>query len=137
MQTATHAAETVPLAPAAAPAAIAGKPRTCPECGSKFHPPVKGPGQHKRFCEGKCRIAWANREKAHGAVLITVAKIWRAKRGGGAIGKAAFAEMTTILDVLLSDDRQSGRPSLNSVEMESFAREVASDNYIDRKRFKR
>lgn len=103
--------------------------KSCPECGDEFSPPAKGPGQHKRFCSDKCRLAWANREKGQGAVLVTVAKAWRKTRGSGALGKATFAEMTRILDLLLERDRAEGRAD----RLEPYVRDLlASGVYFDR-----
>jgi hypothetical protein len=121
-------------APEAPPAAVSRRVRVCPECGTEFEPPAKGPGQHKRFHDPACRTAWANREKAQGAVLITVAKIWREFRGSGRHGRAAFAEMTSILDILISADKKAGRLSFKSPELEPFVRDVLADPYLDRRR---
>lgn len=134
MSTAPSAPSTDLDAPEAVPAAASAKPRTCPECSGEFFVPAKGPGQHKRFCEAKCRTAWANREKAQGAVLITVAKIWRETRGSGPHGRAAFAEMTSILDILIGDDRKAGRLSFKSEALKPFVNDVLRDPYMDRKR---
>jgi hypothetical protein len=102
--------------------------RECPECGTSFSPPVKGPGQHQEFCSDAHRIAFKNREKAQGSVLITVAKAWRKARGSGEIGKAAFAEMTAILDQLLDDDRKAGRRL-----PEGYMRRRLAVPYMDRR----
>lgn len=103
--------------------------RECPECGTIFSPPAKGPGQHQEFCCDAHRIAFKNREKAHGSVLITVAKAWRRARGSGEIGKAAFAEMTAILDQLLEEDRKAERKL-----PEGYMRRRLAVPYMDRRR---
>lgn len=118
----------------AAPAGIEHKARVCPECSGEFEPPTKGPGQHKRFCKAECRVAWSNREKSQGAALITRAKIWRAHRGAGEHGKAAWGQMTAILDILIDDDRAAGRKSLKSKELEPFVRATLRDAYLDLRR---
>lgn len=124
-------AETASIAPEAAPEAGT---RTCPNCAGKFSPPAKGPGQHKRFCGASCRVAFGNREKAEGAVIVTLAKIWRGRRGGAGIGAEALAELGSILDLFNAKDREAGRPSLASKEMETFCRDLLRDRYIDRRR---
>jgi len=121
-------------APEAVAAAVTAKSRVCPECSGEFEPPAKGPGQHKRFCSTSCRTTWGNREKAQGAVAVTILKIWRTFRGSGEIGRAAFAELCSIADALLDDDRKAGRPALKSKEIEPFVRAILADRYIDRRR---
>ncbi|MBA2717735.1 MAG: hypothetical protein H0U52_00640 [Chloroflexi bacterium] len=129
-------AEASPVAADAPVAAdIAPRVRVCPECSGEFHPPVKGPGQHKRFCADKCRSAWAAREKAEGAVLITVARIWRKTRGAGEIGKRAFEEMTSILDKLNAKHSEEGRYPLNATSpVADYVRDVLAVPYMDRER---
>jgi hypothetical protein len=131
MLDASTAPETLAVAPRAAPA----NPRACPNCGEEFVIPSKGPGGHKRFCSDPCRVAWGNREKAHGAVVITLAKIWRKNRGSGEIGKAAFARLTEALDILISEDEASGRPKLLAGgKVDRFLKQVVDERYLDRKR---
>lgn len=109
--------------------------RTCPNCSVEFQRPTRGPGGHKRFCSGKCRTTWSNREKAEGAALITVAKAWRAMRGSGELGKAAFAEMTSILDTLNARDRDDKRLPLNDKgPLKPYLTDLLADRYIDRAR---
>lgn len=112
-----------PPAPASAPlTVICG---TCTECGKPLQVRAKGPGQHKRFCETKCRTRFADREKTQGQVLVTVAKVWRKSRGTGVVGKEAFAEMTRILDMLIDRDRRT-----NVVEGSSLSDRLAP--YVER-----
>lgn len=127
------------IAPVAAVVAIAADPaprvRVCPECSGDFSPPVKGPGQHKRFCSDKCRTDWRAREKAEGAVLITVARIWRKTRGAGEIGKRAFEEMTSILDTINARHSAEGRHPLNATSpVAPYVKDVLAERFIDRDR---
>jgi len=122
------APETAEQALTPAPAAKRA-PRLCPECGKEVQAPAKGPGQHKKFCDTACRVAFANREKAQGAVLVSIAKVWRRKRGSGDLAKAAFAEMNSILDLLNEQDRKEGRPSLDD-----YVASLIREPYMDRVR---
>jgi hypothetical protein len=109
--------------------------RICPNCGDGFSVPSQGPGGHKRFCGSACRNDWGNREKAHGSVIVTLAKVWRKNRGSGEIGKAAFARLTEALDILLSDDDAAGRPKLLAGgPVEPFLRAIVEERYLDRRR---
>jgi hypothetical protein len=124
--------ETLSPAPAAASTA---RPRVCPNCGDEFEVRAKGPGGHKRFCSDTCRQQWGNREKAHGAVIITTAKIWRKNRGSGPIGKEAFQRFVEALDILISEDEEAGRPKLKAGgRVDRFLNDVVRDRYLDRKR---
>lgn len=119
--------------PSAPPPAAAT--RVCPNCADLFLVPVKGPGGHKRFCSDACRGQWGNREKAHGAVIVTLAKIWRKNRGSGEIGKAAFSRLTEALDLLISEDEEAARPKLLAGgKVDRFLRVVVAERYLDRKR---
>jgi hypothetical protein len=122
-------------ASATAPAAPERKPRVCPNCSEAFFRPLKGPGGHKRFCSDKCRQDWGAREKAHGAVVITKAKIWRKNRGSGEIGKLAFQRFVEALDVLIAEDEEAGRPKLTANgPVDAYLKDVVEDRYLDRKR---
>lgn len=131
---ATTAPETeTPATPAPAP--IIPISRVCPNCGDEFDVPVKGPGGHKRYCGDKCRQEWGAREKAHGAVIVTQAKIWRKNRGSGEIGKLAFARLTEALDLLIAEDEDAKRPKLLAGgKVDRFLKDVVSERYLDRKR---
>lgn len=116
-----------PPAPAAA--------RVCPNCSEEFFRPTKGPGQHKRFCSDLCRTTWSNREKAEGAALITIARIWRQARGSGDVGKAALSEMCSILDTLNDRARAAGRLPLSAKgPLRPYVDDLLSERYIDRQR---
>lgn len=121
------------LAPASTP--VASPSRICPECSGVFTIPSKGPGGHKRFCASLCRQAWANREKAEGAVLATYVKIWRQNRGSGPLGKLAFARLCEAADVLNENDTKAKRHRLNANgPLEPFIRDVLAEPYLDRRR---
>lgn len=130
---------TAPTIPDAAAEALATPvpaiARVCPNCSGEFFRPSKGPGGHKRFCSDKCRTTWANREKAEGAALITVARIWRQARGSGDVGKAALAEMCSILDTVNERSRTAGRLPLSAKgPLRPYVDDVLADRYIDRAR---
>jgi hypothetical protein len=128
MPEAPTTADVAENAPALPPA------RICPNCGDSFARPAKGPGGHKRFCSDKCRSDWRGREKVQGAVIITLAKVWRKSRGSGDIGKAAFQRFVEALDILISDDEEAGRPKLTANgPVTPFLREIIEDRYLDRR----
>ena len=87
--------------------AQAGKGRICPECGVTFHTTHHS----KKFCKPEHKQDYANRARAEGALLAPWVKAWRLKRGGGAVGKRAFAEVCAIADYLNDMDRREKRPS--------------------------
>lgn len=104
--------------PRAADDSVDLSPRICVECGGEFTPPAKGPGQHKKFCDAKgkgvCKLTFANREAAHGKVLVTAAKVYAMTRHGRTpedreLRAEARTEMTRILSSLLQEDRDAGR----------------------------
>lgn len=124
-------AEAAPIAPVASRAPAT---RVCPNCSATFDLPLRGPGGHKRFCSEKCRTTWRNREKAEGAVIVTLAKIWRQNRGSGELGKLAFARLTETLDVLNAKDSEEGRIRLNAEgPLKPYIRDLLAEPYIDRK----
>ena len=124
---------TAEVAPTAPPPDRTAPTRVCPNCSSSFDVPIKGPGGHKRFCGEKCRTTWRNREKAEGAVIVTLAKIWRQNRGSGHLGKLAFARLTETLDVLNAKDSEEGRIRLNAEgPLKPYIRDVLAEPYIDR-----
>ena len=83
-------------------------PVLCPTCGSPFS--RWGRGGQRNFCSPTCRQDFAARAKVEGALIVQLAKAWRAERGGGEVGKAAFQELCTVLDMLNARDREAGRP---------------------------
>lgn len=89
-------------------------PRICVECGVEFLPPQKGPGQHKRFHDRACQLKFANREKARGAVLVTIAEVYALTRHGHSeddkrLRASMRTEMTRILTAFIAEDRRAGR----------------------------
>lgn len=128
------------LTPAEIPESASAPPpepkgRLCPNCGVSFSRPARGPGGHKRYCSTECRHDWGNREKAHGSVIVTVAKVWRKNRGSGEVGKAAFQRFVEALDLLIAEDEDAKRPPLRAGgPVDDFLRSVVEDRYLDRKR---
>lgn len=113
-----------PAAPIIAPGEAGGDcatvekkaPRLCVECGEIVAVPEKGPGQHKKFCNSVCRLAFANREKAQGAVLVTIAKVHHMTRHAKttddrALCASAMTEMTRVLRSFIHEDELAGRAS--------------------------
>ena len=81
----------------------------CPECGEDT--PAWARGGYRSFCSPACRLAFNNRTKAEGALIVTLAKVWRRNRGKGETAKEAFSEMVRILDALNARDIEEGRPN--------------------------
>lgn len=74
--------------------------RACKECGQEF---VSGRADAV-FCGGACRQAFNNRRLRRGAQLYDAAMEYRDKRERGGL-----AELTTIIDRFLQQDREAGR----------------------------
>lgn len=111
--------------------------RICVECGGKVDVPEKGPGQHKKFCTATCKSRFANREKAQGAVLITLAKTHALTRHSKDPNERILCgdvrtEMMRILKVFLDEDRDSGRAD----RLPAYARTLVNvdDSYRERRR---
>lgn len=83
----------------------------CPQCGAPFAP-WNAKGGRRNFCSGECRAAFHARAKLEGALIVQLAKAWRAQRGSGEIAKAAFKELCSALDMLNARDREMGRPAV-------------------------
>lgn len=126
-------AETDETTPAPAPAA--GE-RVCPNCSETFLVPLKGPGGHKRYCSDTCRNAWGNREKALGAVIVTVARIWAQNRKSGEVGNKAFARLREALDLMNETDATEGKRLRLKAggPLDRYINEVLAEPYLDRKR---
>ena len=105
-----------------------GPTTPCPECGVDVAVFVRG--GTRTFCCPAHKQAYNNRMKAEGAAVIALAKAWRKKRGSGETAKAAFAELTGILDLFNARDAEEGRPSV-----EVYAQKLLDQGrYIDRER---
>jgi hypothetical protein len=102
----------------------------CPECGTTAWRWVRG--GERAFCSPACRLSFNARAKVEGASVITLAKAWRKARGSGELGKACFAELTTILDELNARDHDEGKPDIRH----HAARLLARGRHIDRRRRK-
>jgi hypothetical protein len=100
-----------PQAPASAPEI---EHKICPECGVSF--PVGGRGLGKTFCCKEHRVAFNNRAKAEGAVLVAFVKAWtltrHAKPGSDKADLCGEArrELTAIASMLNDADKAAGRP---------------------------
>lgn len=116
--------------------AVAANERICPQCSDRFAlPPANAPGGHKRFCSDACRMAWGARAKREGAVIVTIAKIWRQNRGGGELGKLAFARLCESLDLLNAGDTEAGRKRLSADgPLAPYIKAVLAEPLIDRVR---
>lgn len=125
----THALETVsvPQQPEIAPAV-----RVCPNCGTNF--PAGGRGLGKTFCSKPCRVTFANRQKAEGAVMASLVKCWLGNRHAkpgtreAELCRRARAELTEIGRMFIDADADAGRPPVADY-VESL---LADTLYIDR-----
>jgi hypothetical protein len=111
--------------------------RICPECGGKVEVPEKGPGQHKKFCSPTCKSKFAAREKAQGAVLITIAKVYHMTRHGKTredreTRGLAMAEMGRILRAFVAEDKAAGRADRLAPYMLTLVN--LDDSYQERRR---
>jgi endogenous inhibitor of DNA gyrase (YacG/DUF329 family) len=97
---------------AAAPAPVPA--RLCPNCGDPV--PAGGRGLGRTFCSKDCRVAFNNRAKAEGAVIVALAKCWtdnrHAKPGSreAELCRWARSELTETLRMMLDADKDAGRP---------------------------
>lgn len=88
--------------------------RSCPNCGGKFA--AGGRGLGKTFCSKDCRVAFNNRAKAEGAVVIALAKCWTENRHAkpgtreAELCRQSRSELTEILRLMLDADADAGRP---------------------------
>jgi hypothetical protein len=90
----------------------------------------------KTFCTKDCRVAFNNRAKAEGAVIITYAKAWTQNRHAkpgtreAEICRRARSELTEILRMMLDADEAAGRPPIGD-----YAEQLMRDTlYCDRTR---
>ena len=98
----------------------------CPNCGTLF-PKTRC---DKRFCSSDCQVKWQARQKVEGALIVSLAKVWRKHRGTTDVAKKAFSELVSILDFLNAEDREAGRPDAS----EHVRATLASGRFIDRVR---
>lgn len=124
----TTTLETVSAAPAPVPA------RLCPNCGHDV--PAGGRGLGRTFCSKDCRVAFNNRAKAEGAVIIALAKCWTANRHAkpdtreADLCRRARSELTEILRMMCDADAEAGRPPVADY-VETLLRDTM---YCDRTR---
>jgi endogenous inhibitor of DNA gyrase (YacG/DUF329 family) len=115
-----------PLAPVPA--------RLCPNCGDPV--PAGGRGLGRTFCSKDCRVAFNNRAKAEGAVVIALAKCWTANRHAkpgtreADLCRRARSELTEILRMMVDADEEAGRPPVADY-VETLLRDTL---YCDRTR---
>lgn len=118
----------VPL-PVDAPA-----PRQCPNCAVTF--PAGGRGLGKTFCSKDCRVAFNNRAKAEGAVMVALVKCWTLNRHAkpgtreAELCRQARTELTEIARLFLENDAAAGRPPVTDY-VETLLRDTL---YMDRTR---
>lgn len=119
---------------AADDATSAADMRVCPECGTSFA--AGGRGLGKTFCSKAHRLAFNNRAKAEGAVIIALAKAWTLNRHAPSgtreaeICRSARSELTEILRMMLDADAAAGRPPITDY-VEGLMRDTF---YCDRTR---
>jgi ribosomal protein S27AE len=112
----TIAAETAETVSQPAAVAKFGN-RTCPECGEAF-----AAGSYQQtFCTKEHKVAFQARAAAEGRAILALAKAWRVGRNvKGSTPEAlalrqvaadALSEMSSILDLFISQDREEGRPN--------------------------
>lgn len=124
----TDTIETVSAAPAQP------QTRQCPNCGGSF--PAGGRGLGKTFCGKDCRVAFNNRAKAEGAVIIALAKCWTANRHArpgtreAELCRQSRSELTEILRMFVDADVEAGRPPIGDY-VETLLRDTL---YCDRTR---
>lgn len=118
--------------------------RPCPNCGTKFLAGQQtgsvfnaaGRGLGKDFCRKECRVAFNNRAKAEGAVIITLLKVQtrhrHAKPGSeeARICAEARREYTEIVQMMIDADDEAGRPDPAAY----VDRMLKQTRYIDRTR---
>ena len=104
----------------------------CPECGAAvYRTSPRGPAPV--FCCNKHKVAFHSRSMNQGRALLPYLKAWRAARNRKAdkdIGATCFQEVCAILDEMISDDREAGRPHPTE-----YARSLVGTGYryMDRK----
>jgi hypothetical protein len=109
--------------------------KICPNCGDEF--PQGGRGLGKRFCSSSCRTAFANRQKAEGAVMASLVKCWLANRHAkpgsreAELCRKARAELTEIGRMFIDADEEAGRPPVADYVEALFSDDTL---YIDRSR---
>lgn len=95
---------------------VASTEKHCPNCGDAVQPGGRGLG--KVFCDKTCRVAFNNRAKAEGAVIVALVKCWLATRHAkpgtreADVCRRARRELTDIGRHLLERDAQAGRPPI-------------------------
>ena len=100
--------------PLAAP--VQRESKVCPNCGTKF--PAGGRGLGKVHCSKECRVAFNNRAKAEGAVIVAFVKahhqLRHAKPGTreAEVCSMARRELAEIVRSMLDADEDAGRPPL-------------------------
>lgn len=83
--------------------------RICPNCGGEVaRKSERGP--MPTFCSADCKKDHHNRHIVEGRAVIALLKAYRVDRAQGEIARAAFAELTRILDQFNSQDFRAGRP---------------------------
>lgn len=108
--------------------------KTCPNCAKAVE--GRGRGVAKKFCTPECKLAFGNRTKGEGAILVPLLKVWmkhrHAKDGTRAhtVRKAAQREVTAIVRELLERDAAAGRPDLMDYVEEMLEQSL----YMDRTR---
>jgi endogenous inhibitor of DNA gyrase (YacG/DUF329 family) len=100
--------------------------RHCPECGTLIPSNLKG--RDREFCKEACKQVFRNRLAVRGKAIAALAQAWRIDRGSGDVAKQCFAELTSILDLFNSEDRDAGRPR----PTEYARRLLQQGRYIDR-----
>lgn len=116
--------------------ALAGaQQRSCPNCGGHFA--AGGRGLGKTFCSSDCRMAFNNRAKAEGSVIIALAKCWTQNRHAkpgtreAELCRQSRSELTEILRMMLDADEEAGRPPVADYVETLFA---SGTLYVDRTR---